>query len=154
MTMDLWDPALFYYNKGFFKHHRASPRGESPPPPDLPSAPPSPPRDPDDVIDLTSSSEDDDDSGPPPKKSAPRTTQTGLGKEAQGALDDAEWRLRLMMNSEGDTAVAAGSRNPFDDSLPRQRRWRGRQKSSTEVSPKTVPQEEEEDDDLGELPFS
>jgi hypothetical protein len=61
--------------------------------------------------------------------------------------DDEAWRRRI--GKQGTTKFAAGSRNPFDDSLPRRRKWRGRQKYSPEYSLKTNP--EKDDDDIGEL---
>jgi hypothetical protein len=85
MTLDLWESALFYYNRGFSKHARTSPRSSLPPPPPLPPALPSSPRDFKGVIEISSGSEV---CGPPPKKPTPpaktRTTPTHKKK----GLDD------------------------------------------------------------------
>lgn len=74
--------------------------------------------------------------------------------------EDKLWRERVYNGFasefrfyEGDEEIPKGSMNPFDGSLPRIRRWRGR-KRSPEVSPNMkFVEDEESDGDLGEMPF-
>jgi hypothetical protein len=66
--------------------------------------------------------------------------------------EDTEWRERLRREF-GNGVIPRGSMNPFDDSLPRIRRWRGRgAQESPDVSPKTKVEDEESESDE-EMPF-
>jgi hypothetical protein len=80
-------------------------------------------------------------------------------ERAEVEQEDAQWRGRVKDGPhdgrhmfEGTGVIPKGSMNPFDDTLPRTRKWSGQTSVAPEVSPKTVSVEDEESD--GEMPFS
>jgi hypothetical protein len=79
-------------------------------------------------------------------------------ERAEVEQEDAQWRGKVKDGHhdgkrmfKGTGVIPKGSMNPFDNTLPRTRKWSGQMNVPPEVSPKTVSVEDEESD--GEMPF-